>query len=287
MTEGPDFLCVGMLKGGTRWLFDQLQYHPDFWMPPIKELHYFDRGKNRGANAKKALKLFNRSRRKTQSADREYDERDIAFLKEMASHEGRLDMKRYAALFRQKGEKLTGDITPHYCALDNDLIAEITSYLPDLRVLLLIRDPVARAWSQLLQSERHGHDSFPEKTLQDPKELSKALGDWGKLMRLASAADAAKRWKAFVAEDRFRVIFMDDIIERPEETRYGVLTFLGADPAKPSGDLAAGYNSKSGKKAELTSETTAVLVEYLRDEIRREAEVFGGHAVEWARKYGV
>ena len=39
----PDFLCVGAQKGGTSWLYQQLESHPDFWMPPVKELHYFDK----------------------------------------------------------------------------------------------------------------------------------------------------------------------------------------------------------------------------------------------------
>jgi hypothetical protein len=38
----PDFLCVGAQKAGTSWLYRQLEPHPDFWMPPVKELHYFD-----------------------------------------------------------------------------------------------------------------------------------------------------------------------------------------------------------------------------------------------------
>jgi len=38
----PDFLCVGAQKGGTSWLFHQLTLHPDFLMPPVKEVHYFD-----------------------------------------------------------------------------------------------------------------------------------------------------------------------------------------------------------------------------------------------------
>ncbi len=38
----PDFLCVGAHKAGSTWLYQQLDSHPDFWMPPIKELHYFD-----------------------------------------------------------------------------------------------------------------------------------------------------------------------------------------------------------------------------------------------------
>src|SRR5947208_2866275 len=32
----PDFLCVGAHKGGTTWLYQQLDSHPDFWMPPLK-----------------------------------------------------------------------------------------------------------------------------------------------------------------------------------------------------------------------------------------------------------
>ena len=38
----PDFLCVGMEKAATRWAYDQLRWadHPDFWMPPVKELRY-------------------------------------------------------------------------------------------------------------------------------------------------------------------------------------------------------------------------------------------------------
>ena len=44
-TRGPDFICIGAQKAGTRWLFDQLAFHPGFWMPPIKELHYLNQGK--------------------------------------------------------------------------------------------------------------------------------------------------------------------------------------------------------------------------------------------------
>jgi hypothetical protein len=58
-TSGPDFICIGMQKAGTGWLFDQLQYHPDFWMPPIKEIHYLDRDPPVMGNA---LKLLAKSR---------------------------------------------------------------------------------------------------------------------------------------------------------------------------------------------------------------------------------
>ena len=82
--SGPDFLCIGAQKGGTRWLYDQLQIHPDFWMPPVKELHYFDRrGRLRRLGESwpagdKNLKRTNR--RQAKLALRPLDQRDIDFL---------------------------------------------------------------------------------------------------------------------------------------------------------------------------------------------------------------
>ena len=37
----PDFLCVGFKKSGTTWLSANLRHHPDIFIPPEKELHYF------------------------------------------------------------------------------------------------------------------------------------------------------------------------------------------------------------------------------------------------------
>ena len=37
----PDFLCVGFKKPGTTWLTANLRHHPDIFIPPEKELHYF------------------------------------------------------------------------------------------------------------------------------------------------------------------------------------------------------------------------------------------------------
>ena len=60
----PDFLCVGAQKAGTSWLYRQLEPHPDFWMPPVKELHYFDqlswtkRGSRRRNRDERDLRFF-------------------------------------------------------------------------------------------------------------------------------------------------------------------------------------------------------------------------------------
>lgn len=39
----PDFLGIGGGRCGSTWLYDNLRKHPEVWMPPRKEIHYFDR----------------------------------------------------------------------------------------------------------------------------------------------------------------------------------------------------------------------------------------------------
>lgn len=39
--HGPDFICIGMEKAGTGWLYDQVDHAEGAWMSPIKELNHF------------------------------------------------------------------------------------------------------------------------------------------------------------------------------------------------------------------------------------------------------
>jgi hypothetical protein len=40
--DAPHFIGIGAQKAGTTWLYRNLQEHPEVWLPPEKELHYFD-----------------------------------------------------------------------------------------------------------------------------------------------------------------------------------------------------------------------------------------------------
>jgi hypothetical protein len=91
----PDFLCVGAQKAGTSWLFHQLTLHPDFCMPPVKEVHYFD----------------SLSRVKRQNPPRYKDDRDQWFLARLVelSVLPHLDLGTYSQLFAPKRALLSGD----------------------------------------------------------------------------------------------------------------------------------------------------------------------------------
>src|SRR5204862_1649310 len=65
-----------------------------------------------------------------------------------------IDLDGYGRLFELKGALLSGDITPAYSMLNDEIIQRITHHFPNLKVVFMARDPVERAWSQLSMSVR-------------------------------------------------------------------------------------------------------------------------------------
>ncbi|MCW5733903.1 MAG: sulfotransferase [Enhydrobacter sp.] len=287
---GPDFICIGMQKAGTGWLFDQLQHHPDFWMPPAKELHYFDRDFpdkglaeviNLASNSPARL-----ARKRSRLNWRPLDDRDFAFFSDAEACRGRgIDLEQYKSLFRHKGELLSGDVTPAYSTLPEHLIEQIVTQIPHVKVLLLLRDPISRAWSEISMAHRRGKLDIG--TTRDPEELRLYL-DMPGVRRRSFGTEIYSRWSRHVPPDQIRYFFLDHIGSEPDRVRRDVLLFLGGDPAKSSGDLDAAFNRKSDQhKLELTPLAKGVLVEHLASEVKASAAMFGGPAVDWVKRYGL
>jgi hypothetical protein len=266
----PDFLCVGAQKGGTSWLYHQLTLHLDFWMPPVKELHYFD-----------AL-----SRVKRPNLPRCKDGRDQWFLERITELSTRsyIDLHGYSRLFEPKAELLSGDITPAYSLLNEELIERIVSYFPNLKVIFLARDPAERAWSQLSMDARVG--SIPPFDTTDVNEVTRYLLNPGVLLR-SYPSKIVTRWQRYVRPHLFRIYFFDDLERDPAGLRRSILSFLGADPRKPSGRLSAGYNAQAGReKLPLTDKVRSALAQFFKEELKACAAELGGPAKEWPARYG-
>jgi hypothetical protein len=267
----PDFLCVGVHKGGTTWLYQQLDSHPDFWMPPLKELHYFDQ-----------LSRVERS-----SSARCSDERDLCFLESInrLSAKPYIDFEHYAQLFEPKKPLLSGDISPNYSTLGNKLIRQIVAHFPDLKVIFLARDPVERLWSHLsMEVYYHQIESFD---VTDVDEVNQKLLRRGMLLRSYPSTVVA-RWKRYVHPDKFRVYFFDDLQKNPAELRRSILSFLGADPDKPTNRLPTNHNSWANmEKLPLTEKVRSHLARFFQKELKTCAARLGGAARDWPGRYGL
>jgi hypothetical protein len=269
---GPDFLCIGAHKAGTTWLYQQLDSHPDFWMPPVKELHYFDQL----SRVQRAGRLRHR------------DERDLRFLERLnsLSAEPGIDLENYGRLFESKGSLLSGDISPNYSTLNEEVIRQVVGYFPNLKVIFLARDPVERVWSHL-SMEVHYHQIEPFDAT-DIDEVNRHLVRRGMLLRSYPSAIVA-RWKRCVHPERFHVYFFDDLQRDPAGLRGSVLRFLGADPGKTSNRffLTADYNRwTSMEKLPLTDKVRSHLAQFFKKELKTCAARLGGPARDWPARYG-
>ncbi len=90
-------------------------------MPSVKELRYFD----------------SLSRVKRATPPRCIDERDQCFLERIIALSARcyIDLDGYSRLFEPKGSLLSGDITPAYSMLNDELIERIAIRFANLKVI--------------------------------------------------------------------------------------------------------------------------------------------------------
>ncbi|PYL69071.1 MAG: hypothetical protein DMF22_11875, partial [Verrucomicrobia bacterium] len=103
-----------------------------------------------------------------------------------------MDLENYARLFEPKASLLSGDISPSYSTLSNQVIRRVVEYFPALKVIFLARDPVERVWSHL-SMEVHYRQIEPFE-VTDVDQVNRNLLRRG--MRLRSyPSEIVARWK--------------------------------------------------------------------------------------------
>jgi len=151
----PHFICIGAQKAGTTWIEAQLRQHPSIWMPPMKEVHYFDYVHRQDfrkwitVHVNKALKreLLDAVKAANEAA---VDWKRIRYLSELATFPKKFSDGWYKKLFSfAPKDAICGEITPEYCSIGEVGIQHMKRLAPDVKLIYVIRDPVKRAWSQL------------------------------------------------------------------------------------------------------------------------------------------
>ncbi len=105
-----DFLVIGAQKSGTTALYKYLELHPSIEVPVKKELHFF-------------------------SNDDYF--RFPKFIREIHYH-------RFYKRFSRKLK--LGEFTPKYIAYKSSIL-RIKKYNPNIKLILILRDPISRAFS--------------------------------------------------------------------------------------------------------------------------------------------
>ncbi len=192
MARSPDFLIIGAQKAGTTWLARRVGEHPGAYVVP-HELHFFDHAEIRARR-----------------------------------------MVWYEAQFAPAGpHRLTGEKTPDYLWSvrpygDMGIAPAIRDALPNVRLLAILRDPVARTVSALNHAVHYGHvppDSDPRELLFGGK---RETGAFHGLLERGRYAEQLEIYNVLFSSERLLVgIFEDDVLGAPCALMARVTRHLG------------------------------------------------------------
>ena len=234
LRSSPDFLIVGAQKGGTTSLYSILSQHPSVDEAWKKEIHYFDLRYSRGWPWYRA----------------HFPTR---------------------APFNRSGRRWAGEATPYYL-FHPHVPRRVRDQLPDVKLIALLRDPVARAYSHYNHLVRLGHESlsFEEAVRQEGERLGDAMGElmrdeWAYSPELRNYsylargryAEQLERWWAMFPREQLLVLKSEDFYQNPEAVFPRVLDFIGLPQWSPG--TFREYNAGSYEQM------TPALERWLRD----------------------
>ncbi len=188
-----DFLLIGAEKCGTTWLADMLRQHPGIFIPPEKEIFYF----NRQFFESPELENFN--------------------------HSKPLDWY-YSFFAAAQAGRVKGEASPAYI-WDMAAPEKIHAFNPALKLVAVLRDPVERAFSQYryyIQRGVLGNVSFAQAIELRPEMLSRGMYH----------AQLTRYYALFPAE-QILVLFFDDIKRDNQAFLHTAEAFLGVEPFTP------------------------------------------------------
>ena len=218
----PDVIIIGAMKCGTTSLFRYLSEHPDFFPPKSKEIHYFDYNYDKGVDW----------------------------------YRDKFPTKIRKWKCRLKGQAMmTGEASPYYM-FHPHAMRRIASLLPDVKLIVLLRNPVDRAYSHYHNEVRHGRESLTfeqaldaepgrlagelEKMLQDEFYFSVHHGHHAYLAR-GIYVEQLKACQPYFKREQFFIVDSENMSADLQGVYDTVCAFLGLVP----------HTTKNGKQHNL------------------------------------
>jgi hypothetical protein len=207
-TNGPNFFVIGAARSGTTGLAEMLRQHPDLFITQPKEPHFL-------ALAEQELAF-------TGPGD------DV-----MINRYGITDPDAYFALYRDAGGRAArGDASVSSLYYPDATLASLERYAPGARLVVIFREPVARAFSAYSYLRVRGHepcDDFLDAIRQEQDGLR---AGWHHIWHYVGMGQYARQLRPFLEQlgpERIQVLFYDDMVRDPIGVARQVLDFLGLD----------------------------------------------------------
>ena len=195
MEKWPNFFIVGAAKAGTTSLYEILKDFPEIYMCPYKEPNYFN---------KKSME-------------------DDHPLPKFRTEE------KYLKLFENvTNQKIIGEAS-HYLK-DSDAPNLIHQVSPKAKILISLRDPVERAYSQYLMLFSRGLSSASfRQEIEYELQNGSNPHQWGIKMDVGLYSKHIKKYLKVFGHEQVKIIIFEEFIKNTKETLEEILKFLELD----------------------------------------------------------
>ena len=222
MTEIENyFVCVGAQKAGTTWLSNLLSEHPDIFVTPVKEIHYFDHVQ--GLTHKLSpYKRWSRFRKHLQNNLLSFNGTKHYQMRWFRNYlRGPISDEWYASLFQcPKGQKVQGEFTPEYAMIGPTGFEHLKRLAPTAKILFVLRHPIEQAWSQYL----HFHDRTAGQEIDRDEAIRFWKSDYSK--RLRDYPGTIKQLYQSFGHDHIHLTFYESLKNDTENTLNSIFGFL-------------------------------------------------------------
>ena len=216
---------MGAQKAGTTSLHNYLNSHPDVYMSPNKEPRFFCR-----------VQPFPEPPYANPAISSEAD---------------------YLRLFEAAtSQRIMGESTPYYL-WDNRTPSLIANRIPNARIIIILRDPVDRAYSHYLMDIRESRQSLPflEALQEDMARKGEIVGDSHLYMELGLYYEQVKRYLKAFKPHQVLILMSEDLAKKTTDTLHQIAEFLNIDPAPfnlvNSGEMHNPFLAPRGRLARL------------------------------------
>ncbi len=220
MTSPIRFLIIGVQKGGTSSLFEYMRRHPQIHMPPEKDIAFFNR-------------------------DREFQRGWEWYLNTVTRGAPPGAACGEASTYYMSGTPF-GDLianeqngrpgSHHDRALESVVPGRIKHLLPEVKLVCVLRDPVARAYShyRMMVLERAESRAFDDAIDQliEPERLAEARVTPTRTNNYIVNGEYFRALSGYLQvfpREQLMVLMSDDLADRPAETMKTLFEFVGVD----------------------------------------------------------
>ena len=204
VTRLPSFLVIGAAKAGTTSLYHYLAQHPDIYMSPVKEPRFFA---HEGAPS--------------------------PLVGKHAVFSSVTRLEDYLALFEEAGAcEAVGEASPGYL-YEESAPARIKCYVPEARLIAILRHPAERAFSNYTMLKMQGREPLPfaEALEAEDERVREGWSSNYHYRRAGLYAEQLERYYSGFPREQIRIYLYEDLQRDLVGLMRNMYGFVGVSPS--------------------------------------------------------